>query len=103
MVEGLFRAHVEAVGDRNLVVLVDKVIAVDVVEGHGSGGIDCSHSEKFDSLYNGREERKTQVGWDDLKSEISLDYLSMGRTMLLPARARQSGRLWMDQIACNAG
>jgi hypothetical protein len=44
-----------------------------------------------------REERKTQVGWGDLESERILEYLSMGRTMLLPARGRQSERLWMDQ------
>jgi hypothetical protein len=31
-----------------------------------------------------REERRTQVGWGNLESERILDYLSMGRTMLLP-------------------
>ena len=33
---GVFRAHVEAVVDRNLVVLVDKIIAADIVGGYGS-------------------------------------------------------------------
>jgi hypothetical protein len=59
-VEGLFRAHVEAIiTDRSLVVLVDKVISLDIVDGHGSGGISSrGHSEKFDAWCDGREERK---------------------------------------------
>jgi hypothetical protein len=70
-VEGLFRTHVEAVVDRNLVVLVGKVISVDIVDSFVSGGGISSrgHSEKCFSWCDRREERKTQVGWGDLESE----------------------------------
>ena len=63
-VEGLFRAHVGAVVDRNFVVLVEELIASDIVGGW-SGGIYCSssHGKKFVSWCDGREEWKTQVGW----------------------------------------
>jgi len=43
-IEGLFRAHVGASVDRNLVVLVEELIAFVIVEGCGSGWIYCSGS-----------------------------------------------------------
>lgn len=55
-IEGLFfRGYVDAVVDRNLVVLVDEVIAVDTVDGYGSGGIygSRSHSAKLLSWCDG--------------------------------------------------
>ena len=63
-VDGPFRAHVDAVvASRNLVVLVDILISLDIVERHGSGGIsNRGHSEKFVSWCVGRVKRKTQVG-----------------------------------------
>ena len=59
--KGLFRAHAKTVFDRNLVVLVDEVIAVEIVEGYGSGGIYCSrsHSVNFVSWCDRRGEKNT--------------------------------------------
>ena len=70
-VEGLFRTHVEATVDRNLVVLIGKIISVDIVERLViKGGISSrGHSEKCVSWCDRGEGRKTQVGWGDLENE----------------------------------
>ena len=99
---GPFRAHV--VADRDLVVLVDKVISMDIVERHGSGGTSCrGHGEKVVSWCGGREERKTQVGWGDLEGECVPRLFIHGQNYATPDRGRQRGRLWKNQIACYVG
>jgi hypothetical protein len=63
-IKRLFRAHVEAVINRDFAVLVYEVIAVDTVDGHGSGGIDrsCGHSETFVWWCDGKRGEKDASG-----------------------------------------
>jgi hypothetical protein len=64
-IEGLCGAHAEGPIVRNLVVLVEEVVGVDIVGGCGNRGIDCSrgHSEKLvcGMLEERRERRKRVV------------------------------------------
>jgi len=104
-VKGLLEAHVEEAIARNLEVPVDEAIALDVIAGHGSRSVICSHrhSEEFNLWCDGREGRKTQMGWGDLESDRIPRYLTMGRTMLLPEEVDKVGGCGWVKIACYAG
>lgn len=64
-IERLCGAHAEGAIVRNLVVLVEEVVGVDIVGDCGNGGIDCSrgHSEKLvrGMLEERRKRRKRAV------------------------------------------
>ncbi len=80
--------------------MVEIVAMIDVKKRSRSGGVHhrcSSHIEKIVSWCVERGTRRKRRKWelDDLESQKIPHYLSMDRTMLLPVKGRQSGRLWM--------